>query len=125
MSYLTAARPVADSRAWLVAAVCNASRRYWKARFRREERERTAGAEWWLEPWTVEQLDRLLHVRALLERLAPRKREALRLHYSEGFTALEIARAMNTSPRYAQRLISKALRDLRMMHGTRPIPAKE
>jgi RNA polymerase sigma factor (sigma-70 family) len=65
---------------------------------------------------SVERLEHVIHLRAMLQRLTPRKREVLRLQYHEGFTVREIATILETSPGYAQRLVSKALRDLRSMH---------
>lgn len=110
-SYLTVGRPVENPRAWLVAAVCNASRHYWRFRARTTSMEGTRLDEIPDLPqeMDVERLELEILVRSLLERLHPGDREVLRLHYFEGMTAAEMAAALDTTVRYAQKLISKAL----------------
>ena len=119
-SYLTVGRPVENSRAWLVAAVCNASRHYWRVRGRTTSMEGTRLDEIPDVPqeMDVERLELEILVRALLLRLLPRDREVLRLHYFEGMTAGEIAAALDTTVRYAQKLISKALARARREYET-------
>ncbi len=127
MSFLTTDGVIRDVKAWLIGAICHASRRYWRTYHRRMHMEEGQNESCLiLDEVPGERLERVIHLRALMERLTPRKREVLRLHYYEGFTVREVARIQGTTPAYAQRLVSKALRDLRSMHQEAPsLPRKE
>lgn len=118
MSYLTAGCRIDNPKAWLVGAVCNASRRYWRERARREHTEGTSIDDLATPPEVVDidRLEREILVRRLLEELQPRQREVLRLHYFDGFTATEIADKLDTTVRYAQKLIWKALSKARVLY---------
>jgi hypothetical protein len=61
----------------------------------------------------VERLEQTILVRRLLKHLRPGERKVLRLHYFEGQTATEIAATLDTTVRYAEKLISKALAQAR------------
>lgn len=126
MSFLTTGGPIRDAKAWLIGAVCNASRHYWRTHHRRMQMEEKVSEAFLVtDDVSVERLERVIQLRAMLQHLSPRKCEVLRLHYYEGFTVQEIARMQGTSPGYAQRLVSKALRDLRSMHNLRSPRRKE
>lgn len=114
-SFLTAGCHIHNPKAWLVGAVCNASRRYWRDRARTSEMEGTRLDELAdaAQQMDVERLEQTILVRRLLERLRPGEREILRLHYFEGQTAAEIAATLDTTVRYAEKLICKALAQAR------------
>lgn len=118
MSYFTAGCHIDNPRAWLVGAVCNASRSYWRHRARVEDVEGTPIGDLLTaaEVPDIAGLERTIFVKSLLERVRPRTREVLRLHYFEGFTAKEIASRLGTTAAYAQRLISRALREVRNLY---------
>lgn len=125
MSYLTTEGPIHDTKRWLIGSVCNASRNYWRTTARRQKIEQSVGDALTEQQRPDDHLDRVILLRTMLERLTPRKRDVLRLHYYEGCTAAEIARTLGTSTGYAERLISKALRDLRSMLQATSFPRKE
>lgn len=127
LSFLTAAMRIESPRAWLVAAMCNASRAYW-----REQRRAAAAEPVTIEeiaelsgPFDVETLQRELLVRAILQKLRPRDRLVLRLHYYERLTVEEIAAQFHTTAAYAGRLVSKALRRARAELRRKAAPERE
>ena len=120
LSWLTCSTDVKDPKAWLVAATCNGSRAYWRTRARTlyVEGMALADADGLAEDEeAVESLERTLLLRAVLARLDPCLREVLRLHYYEGCTAGEIARRLDTTYGYAEKLIGKALRKVRCLYA--------
>jgi RNA polymerase sigma factor (sigma-70 family) len=114
-SYLTTSGPIENPRAWLVGAVCNASRHYWRDRIRRNKIEGTRIDDFLdvSHEMDIERLERAIFIRELLDGLRPGAREVLRLHYFEGRTATEVATALGTSVRYAEKRIFKALQEAR------------
>ena len=118
LSLLTCSGAVRDPRAWLVAAMSNASRHWWRCRVETSLAEELE----MIDPHapTPEALIRAFIVQQALARLAPNDREILRRHYYEGQTAAEIARHFGTTLGYATKMISKALRRfLREVEGRR------
>lgn len=108
LSYIVARDEVENIEQWLVAAICNAARYY----HRRARREPTAMLE--EEPQqkdtAEERLINRIDAGRVLDRVPRQHRRVLHWHYLEGYTAPEIARLLETTPRYAERLIHKALR---------------
>ena len=111
LSFMQAGTHIENIRAWLVAATCNACRAYWRSR---------AHHELYVEPTAdltalvdghdlADAHERESLVRDILLRLSDRQRQALRLHYFEGCTAREVAERLNTTARYAEKLIHKSL----------------
>lgn len=107
LSFLLVRETVREPRAWLIGGVCNASRRYWTLRGggRQEALPRNAAA-----PPQVEKLMQEISVRQVVGRLHPKCRRTLRLHYWEGSTARELATRLDTTNRYAEKLIHDCLR---------------
>ena len=110
LAYILKADEVRDSRAWLVSAICNASKYYLRLRSRHVA----------LPPDVVERPDpRSRHVsealpdqlaaRQCLDCLTPRCQLALRLRYVEGYSVPEVAEELGTTQRYAQKLVSRCL----------------
>jgi RNA polymerase sigma factor (sigma-70 family) len=111
LSYLSASRDVRDVRSWLVGAISNASRQYWKARGRTESLPDDMGER--SDPLSAglaETVATRITVRETLARLHEKCRETLRLHYFEGCSAPEVARELSTTNRYAEKLIHKCLK---------------
>jgi RNA polymerase sigma factor (sigma-70 family) len=110
LSYLSRSGEIRDLRAWLVGAICNASRHHRRMHTRLvplpdEIAER-------VDPSSARILDSLpdqLAAREALEGLTPRCIEVLRLRYFDGCTIPEIAARLRISPRYAQKLVSGCL----------------
>src|SRR6266542_6935070 len=88
LSYLQAGTRIENARAWLVAAMCNASRHYWRAQGRTESlpddfHDHSDPASAGLaETFAIR-----ITVRKALNYLQPRCRETLWLHYFEGRSA--------------------------------------
>lgn len=90
-----------ELRRYLIAAICNASKNYWRA-WRAEERTRAAAGRANEQEAAPEDmlvgLSTNMVVATTLARLTPRCREALRRYYLHGEATPDIAAAMNTSP---------------------------
>lgn len=119
LGLLRAGDGVVNVRAWLVAAVCNASRHYWRGASRIEplpdDYELASDAR---SEQLAEQMATNLTVRQAIGYLQPRCRETLWLHYYEGQTARDMAVALDTSPRYAEKLIHNCLERVRQIYNT-------
>lgn len=105
-TYLLHHPNVENPRAWLVAAICNASRGYWR---RLREHDELTDVH---QDVRSEETDffRQLLVRQALDTLRDRCKETLRMHYWEGRTAVEMAEALGTTRRYAEKMIHKCLK---------------
>ncbi|HEX9161813.1 MAG TPA: sigma-70 family RNA polymerase sigma factor [Thermoanaerobaculia bacterium] len=117
VSFLQTGTKIENVRAWLVAAMCNASRYYWRSQGRSEQ----------LPENFVEHSDPVSHslperfaleitVRQALQYLQPRCRETLWLHYFEGRSAADVARELETTTRYAEKLIHNCLKRVREIY---------
>lgn len=109
---------VEDRKAWLVASMCNASRHYWRACARTEPipDEMEHG-----DPGSHGLADRMalsLTLRKAIRYLQPRCRETLYLHYFEGHSAVEVARELDTTTRYAEKLIHNCLKRVKEIYLT-------
>ena len=114
LSYFLKAAEVNNLRAWLVSAVCNAAKAFLRKRAR-------------YVPLPEESLEipdpNLSHVgdtlpdqiagREAFECVTARCQIALRLRYLEGYSVPEVAAELNTSQKYAQKLISRCLQQAR------------
>jgi RNA polymerase sigma factor (sigma-70 family) len=117
LSYLQTGTKIDNVRSWLVAAMCNASRHYWRAQGRTESlpedfSDRSDPSSHGLADQFVTQLT----VRQALDYLAPRCRETLWLHYFEGRSAVDVARELETTNRYAEKLIHNCLKRVREIY---------
>jgi RNA polymerase sigma factor (sigma-70 family) len=111
VSYLSAGAGIRDVRAWLVAAVSNASRHYWRIHGRTESLPENFGER--SDPLShglAETFARRLTMHQTLGYLHEKCRETLRLHYFEGCSAMEVARRLDTTNRYAEKLIHNCLK---------------
>lgn len=110
LSLLQTCARIEDVRAWLVAATCNASRYYWRQQGRTEplpENFRTRS-----DPDSHHLAERFamqMTMQQVLGYLQPRCQETLRLHYFDGRSAIEVARELDTTHRYAEKLIHNCL----------------
>jgi RNA polymerase sigma-70 factor (ECF subfamily) len=110
LSLLMANTDIGDVRSWLVGATCNGSKHYWRRRILDERLVAPAAAEGQLlDEGLAERLERSFLVAKVLAHLSAGQREALRLHYFEGLTAAEIADRLDTTRRYAEKLIHRSL----------------
>jgi RNA polymerase sigma factor (sigma-70 family) len=117
LSFIQTGTRIDNVRAWLVAATCNASRHYWRLQGRAEPLP-----EDYLE-YSDPRSEALPERRAneitlqqALGYLQPRCRETLRLHYFEGRSASEVAQELDTTVRYAEKLIHNCLKRVREIY---------
>ncbi|MGN6183226.1 MAG: RNA polymerase sigma factor [Thermoanaerobaculia bacterium] len=113
ITYLRKQNLIDDLRAWLIGAICYASRYYWR------QIGKTYGAEEIdadfdrADPASARILDSLpdqLAAREALDCLSPRYRAILHMRYFEGCTVAEVATRLGVKTKYAQKLITKCLR---------------
>src|ERR1700686_5381859 len=109
---------VENPRGFLIGAICNACRAYWRAQTRLSNVEgarldavaaATVASE-------ADRIERELVIRRVLSRLSPADREVLRLHYYEQLTAREVAERLHVTHRYAEKRIVEALRHARIVY---------
>ena len=117
VSFLQTGAKIENVRAWLVAAICNASRHYWRTQGRAEQlpenfiEHSDPGSQALPERFALE-----MTVGQALQYLQPRCRETLWLHYFEGRSAADVARELETTTRYAEKLIHNCLKRVREIY---------
>jgi len=117
LSYLQTATKIDNVRGWLVAAMCNASRHYWRAQGKTEQLPDDMGervdptSHGLADQWTMQ-----MTVQQALRYLAPRCQETLHLHYFEGRSANDVAEKLETTSRYAEKLIHNCLKRAREIY---------
>jgi RNA polymerase sigma factor (sigma-70 family) len=117
LSFLQTGTKIDNVRAWLVAAMCNASRHYWRAQGRTEslpddfQDHPDSGSVGLADQFATQ-----MTVRQALQYLQPRCRETLWLHYFEGRSAGDVARELETTNRYAEKLIHNCLKRVREIY---------
>lgn len=117
LSFLQTGTKIDNVRAWLVAAMCNASRHYWRAQARTESLPDDFNEH--SDPGShglADEFARKLTLRQALDYLQPRCRETLWLHYFEGRSAADVARELETTNRYAEKLIHNCLKRVREIY---------
>lgn len=117
LSFMQAGTKIENVRAWLVAAVCNASRHYWRSQNRTEPLPEDFNDH--TDPGTLglaEQFALRMTVQQAVGYLPDRCRETLRLHYFEGRSAVDLARELSTTTRYAEKLIHNCLSRVRKIY---------
>jgi RNA polymerase sigma factor (sigma-70 family) len=118
LSFLQTNTRIDNVRSWLVAAMCNASRHFWRAQGRTEPLpDDYANA---CDPKTTGTADEhamRLTMSKVVGYMQPKCRDTLRLHYFEGRSANDIAKELETTPRYAEKLIHNCLRRAREIYN--------
>ncbi len=117
LSFLQTGTKIDNVRAWLVAAMCNASRHYWRAQSRTESLPEDFSEK--SDPGSLglaDEFAKKLTLRQALDYLQPRCRETLWLHYFEGRSAGDVARELETTNRYAEKLIHNCLKRVREIY---------
>lgn len=111
VGYLSSVSQIRDVRSWLVGAMCNASRNYWRGHGRLEALPADYGKR--SDP-ASDDLDESvairITIRETLSRMHQKCRDTLRLRYYDGCSAIEVARQLDTTSGYAEKLISKCLK---------------
>jgi RNA polymerase sigma factor (sigma-70 family) len=117
VSFMTTTTKVENVKAWLVAAMCNASRHYWRGQGKTEslpenfDDQPDAKSQSYPEQMAME-----ITMRQALDYLQPRCRETLHLHYFEGRSAVDVAEQLQTTGRYAEKLIHNCLKRVREIY---------
>jgi RNA polymerase sigma factor (sigma-70 family) len=117
LSFMTTTTKVENIRAWLVAAMCNASRHYWRGQGRTEALPEDFEEQ--TDPSSssiAEKMAGVITMRQALDYLQPRCRETLYLHYYEGRSANDVAISLDTTSRYAEKLIHNCLKRVREIY---------
>jgi RNA polymerase sigma factor (sigma-70 family) len=122
VSFVRQHRRVANFRAWLVSAVCDASRTYWKRQGRVALEELPSGDAAPRDA-ASSRLDTIALARidsgAVMSSLNPRCREILSLHYFDELSAPEISRLFGTTERYAKVMLHRCLCAARRVFATK------
>lgn len=119
LSYLQSGTRIENVRAWLVAAVCNASRHYWRTQGRTDQlpedfhESSDPGSHGLADKFAMQ-----ITIRQALQYLQPKCRETLWLHYFEGRSASDVGRELDTTTRYAEKLIHNCLKRVREIYMT-------
>ncbi|HEV7429283.1 MAG TPA: sigma-70 family RNA polymerase sigma factor [Thermoanaerobaculia bacterium] len=124
VSYIRHAGEIRDLHHWLIGAICNASRYYWRKLGRNVEQLETEVAAERPDPHLRNVLNDLpdrIAIEEVLEAMPPRWAHILRLRYFEGYSIKEIAEHYNVTSKYMQKLVAKCLhRAEEIFEGTRP-----
>lgn len=117
LAYMESGSGVENTRGWLVGAMCNASRYYWRTQAKSESLPDDISQH--SDPQTAglaEQFATTLTLQKAMRYLQPRCRETLYLHYFEGRSASDVARVLDTTNRYAEKLIHNCLKRVREIY---------
>ncbi|MEA2327589.1 MAG: hypothetical protein QOE68_2548 [Thermoanaerobaculia bacterium] len=112
LSYIRHADEVRDLHHWLIGAICNASRYYWRKHGRNIEQLDTEVAAERPDPRSRDVLTDLpnsIAIAEVLEAMPPRWAHILRLRYFEGYSIKEIAEHLGVTSKYTQKLVAKCL----------------
>jgi RNA polymerase sigma factor (sigma-70 family) len=113
VSYLKRRKEIRELHGWLIGAICNASRHYWRKHDRDIDQLDDETSSIHVDPVSAHVIDWLTARIAAGEALAvlsPRHQHILRLRYYEGYSIPEIAEELGTTAKYAQKLVMKILR---------------
>lgn len=116
-SYLLRRDGVRDPEKWLVGAVCNASRVYWRRERRAEPLPEDVDGR--ADPDSLGCEDRLvqnLTIGIALSHLCDRCRRLLRMYYADGYSMSEIAEHLGTTQHYATQLLYECRTRLRQIY---------
>jgi RNA polymerase sigma factor (sigma-70 family) len=117
VSFMQTGTKVENVRAWLVAAMCNASRHYWRLLGRTESlpddyNERSDPRSQTLADTFANEIS----MRQALAYLPHKCQDTLHLHYYEGRSAGDVAIELNTTVRYAEKLLHDCRKRLREVY---------
>jgi RNA polymerase sigma factor (sigma-70 family) len=118
-TYLASPVTVRSPRPYLIGAICNAARHYWRER--KNEEAALARVDVALPPegeMIVDVLGRKLLVAAMLSRVGSKCRDLLRRYYIEGETTAAIARSRETTPDYVLFLLHRCRKSARAIVRT-------
>jgi RNA polymerase sigma factor (sigma-70 family) len=111
LAYFLKAGEILDSRAWLISAICNASKSLLRARARLVSLPEEFEEE--VDPRHArdgESLPDQIAGREAFCCVTAKCQIALRLRFLEGYSIPEVATELNTSPKYATKLVRRCLK---------------
>ena len=115
VNLLASRRPVEHAQAYLVVGLCRACGDYWR-RTRRESPHSEEYLENFASRTEEDAMVRRITVKASLRTLRERCRQTLELYFVQGCTSKEVATKLNTTSKYAEKLISSCLKKLRCQY---------
>jgi RNA polymerase sigma factor (sigma-70 family) len=113
LSYLKRKDEIRELHKWLIGAICNASRYYWRKQGRNIESLDAELAAVHPDPASTNNPETLLArivAGEALAGLSTRYQQILRLRYYDGLSIREIAEHLGVTAKYAQKLVIKCLR---------------
>jgi RNA polymerase sigma factor (sigma-70 family) len=113
LSYLKRRKEIRELHKWLIGAICNASRHYWRKNDRNIDQLDDEANSIHVDPVSAHVMDWLparIAAGEALAVLSPRHQHILRLRYYEGYSIPEIAEELGVTAKYAQKLVIKCLR---------------
>ena len=117
IAYLLRIDAVRNPEKWLVGAICHASRGYWRREERTEPLPRDVLEH--ADPGSIDGEDRLiakLTVTLALSHLPDRCRRVLRMYYLDGYSNVDLARHLDTTPGYAAQILHECRQRLRRIY---------
>jgi DNA-directed RNA polymerase specialized sigma24 family protein len=112
IAYLRNDGRIRDERAWLVAAMCNWCRLYWRGRDRDGDPTLASSRSGNVRP---PDLVGRIDLATLLRRIPCRCRDVLRLRFSEEYSSAELARHFATTVDYARKMVYRCLAHARSL----------
>ena len=114
ISYLARPDQVRQPRPYLIGAICNASRHYWRERKNEEAALGSADFEFERpEEAILDVVGRKILISTMLARIGRQCRDLLRRYYLLGETTARIAEGRNTTPDYILFLLHRCRRSAR------------
>lgn len=112
VSFLRNEAKIRDTRAWLVGAVCKASRKYWSD----GSREEATDFSQWVDPNPPgDALTARVDVVLALRQLGDRCREVVRLRFFEGFDFVELASHFSITAPSAKLKLARCMKTARQL----------
>lgn len=104
-SFLVRQQSIRDPRQWLIGAACHASRAYWRVAAKTSQFPADVGDYVDPAPDLEGQIVDRVTMKRALDQIDPKCRETLRMYYSEGYSAAEIAVRLGTTVGYVNQLL--------------------
>jgi RNA polymerase sigma factor (sigma-70 family) len=125
LSYLKRRNEIRELHKWMIGAICNASRHYWRKHDRNFDQLDEESASIAADPISAHVMDWLparIAAGEALAVLSPRHQHILRLRYYEGYSVPEIAEELGVTAKYAQKLVIKCLRRAEAFFNASSVP---
>jgi RNA polymerase sigma factor (sigma-70 family) len=121
LTYLRLSPGVLDQRKWFIGAISHACRAYWRKAAKVAELDEVPPGYFTVVP----SVGTKVLARELMEALAPRDRRILWLRFAEGYTVMEVARAIGVSHSRAEKLLRRSIERARRVAAAAAPDAEE